>query len=417
MVPTQRSPRTEETVLYHHDSRDYNEAASEAAKFARTKMERKIEEGRASAERMLHQVLTVIPEDNLVDAHGLKFRANGTVRMAVDGQRRNAEGQLEDVSFDWDLHPNALNQVAQRADMPLSFVKKLLQPAAATKKNPNPTVPEWKRELLAHNLDEIYSHRPKGTKYLVRSVNDQARGFLSANYRRIDSRPVIEAFMGACQEYGAVLLDGIATDTRVAVKAMLPMVFEPVPNEVTCFGMQFENSDFGVGALYCRPFMWRLWCTNRATLEDAIAQIHLGKRMTNLEVFSEETIRLDLETHISAVKDVTRRYLSPEKIAEMCATIKTADENEVEWKDVNRNLLNHLTKEEQKEAQEMFESDKVEIETLPQAKSEWRLSNIFSYLAGKSEDADRKMELERVAGRIIDTTAKECGVYKEKEAA
>lgn len=367
---------------------------------------------------MIRQVLTVVPEDSLVDAHGLQFRANGSVRMAVEGQRKNPEsGSVEEVTFDWDLHRNALGQVAQRADMPMSYVNKLLQGPKPTKRNPEPQIPQWKRELLAHNLHEIYQHRPKGTKYLVRAVDGQARGFLSANYRRIDSRPLIEAFMGSAGELGAVFLDGVATDTRVAMKAMLPMVFEPVPNEVMCFGIQFENSDFGVGALYCRPFMWRLWCTNRATLEDAIAQVHLGKRMTNADIFSEETIRLDLKTHISAVGDVVKRYLSPDKVESMCATIKTADENKVEWDSVNRNLLNHLTKAEQEEARDMFESDKVEIETLPEAKSEWRLSNIFSFLAGKADDADRKMELERVAGRIIDTTAKECGVIDTKKAA
>jgi hypothetical protein len=208
-------------------------------------------------------------------------------------------------------------------------------------------------------------------------------------------------------------VDGVATDVRVAVKAMLPIVFEPVPHEVMCFGVQFENSDYGKGGLYVRPFMWRLWCINRATMEDALSQIHLGKRMTDADVYSAKTMQLDLDTHQSAIGDIVQRYLGAEKIGAMCETVRRADEQKITWRDVHKNLLSHLTKSEQEEAKKMFESDTVEIETLPQAKSNWRLSNIFSFMAGRANDGDRKIELERLAGRVIDTTARKVGLSEK----
>lgn len=379
-------------------------AASEAAKFARNKMEAKIKSGEASAGRVIQQVQSVVPVDSLAPARALRFHSNGTINMSVEG-----------TDAAWNLHRNAVGQVAQRADLPMSFVNKLITPPKPTKRNPEPKVPRWKHDLLAHNLHEIYKHRSADTRYLVRAVDGEARGFLSANYRRLDCRPLLDSFASAAHEMGAVFLDGVATDTRVALKAMLPMVFEPTPNEVMCFGVQFENSDFGVGALYCRPFYWRLWCTNRGTLEDALAQIHLGKRLTEADLASEKTLALDQKTHVSLVDDIVRKFLSANKVNSMCEVIRRANEEQFDWSDINRNVLNHLTKGEQEEAEEMFNSDKVEVEVLPEAKSTWRASNIFSYLAGKAEDPDRKMELERVAGQIIDTHAIEVGVIKGKK--
>jgi hypothetical protein len=38
---------------------------------------------------------------------------------------------------------------------------------------------------------------------------------------------------------------------------------------------------------------------------------------------------------------------------------------------------------------------------LPPAQTEWRLSNAVSWIAGATEDADRRLELERVAGSFF----------------
>ena len=75
----------------------------------------------------------------------------------------------------------------------------------------------WARELLAHNLKTIFANRFGKSRYLLRSVHGEVRGFLSDRYRRLDSRPIIEAFATAVRQKGALPYDGYVTDTKVAL--------------------------------------------------------------------------------------------------------------------------------------------------------------------------------------------------------
>jgi Universal stress protein family len=49
--------------------------------------------------------------------------------------------------------------------------------------------------------------------------------------------------------------------TKIAIQAIMPEVYEPVPGEVVAFGLSLENSDFGNGALSLRAYLafWRTY--------------------------------------------------------------------------------------------------------------------------------------------------------------
>ena len=137
--------------------------------------------------------------------------------------------------------------MAQTTDMPVKFLDSL-----------QATAEPWGRELLAHNLQTVFNRRFQSKRYLLRSLQQEVRGFLSDSYRRIDSRPVVEAFAIAVEEKGALPYEGYVTDTRIAIQAMMPEVYEPVPGEVVAYGLSLENSDFGNGALSVRAYLPRV---------------------------------------------------------------------------------------------------------------------------------------------------------------
>jgi hypothetical protein len=119
------------------------------------------------------------------------------------------------------LHRHSVQQMAQTTDLPLKFIDGLQQTS-------DPSA----RELLAHNLTTIFSNRFAKTRYLLRSVSGEVRGFLSDRYRSLDSRPIIEAFATAVQQKGALPYNGYVTDTQVALQAIMPEVYEPIPGEM-----------------------------------------------------------------------------------------------------------------------------------------------------------------------------------------
>lgn len=365
-------------ALTHHDkARTYEAAASDAARHARSIMEKKIEEGRASAVRLLEHVNTAVPTDAIVKARALQFAVSDDVlKVDLGPDARRA------------IHRHALGQMADKVGVPGAYVAELAAGSG------------WQKELAAHVLGRHFSEGPVATtRYLARSVGGEVRGFMSDRYRRLDSRPLLEAFAGACQTIGAVPVDGTVSDTRLALKAFLPMVFEPVPNEVMCLGLEWANSDFGNGKHTLRAMIWRLWCTNKATMEDALAQVHLGGRLSDDIAFSQRTYDLDTRTSVSALTDTVKGLLGPAKVKSLLATIGAANEKKIEWKSLKGSLAKKLLKGEMAAVEAAYESE--DVINLPAGKSAWRASNAISWIAGKAEDADRRLELERLAGEIV----------------
>jgi hypothetical protein len=372
-------------MLTHHDSRGYEVAASDAARHARSIMEAKIAEGRVSATSIFQRINREVPHDRIAAARTLDFQPHDAGILV---RVRGSEGML--------VHRHALGQMATRAGVPSTYLHTLAAKGDDGKE-------EWMPELGAHILREHFRHEG-GSRYLLRSLSgafqrEEVRGFMSDRYRRLDSRPLLEAFAGACDQVGAVPVDGTGSDTRVTMKAFLPMVFEPVPNEVLCLGVEWGNSDYGAARHTIRAMIWRLWCTNKATMEDSLAQVHLGGRLGDDIEFSDRTYRLDTEASISALNDTVKGVLGPTKVNTLLAAIRSAHAENVDWAKLKPTLLKKLLKGEMKTVEDAFLGD--DVQNLPPGKTTWRASNALSWLAGATKDPDRKLELERVAGEIL----------------
>ena len=366
-------------MLTHHSAADYNVAASEAAKEARGKFEAEIERGKTRALAVINQVETQVPQDRIVRGSALKFHAAGGQGIQVEfpnGDERQG------------FHRHAIGQAAAKADIPITFIDKLMERG------------EWGQELVAENLNRIY-HHADGSRYLTRSVKGEVRGFLSDSYRRMDSRPILESFLLGVQQYDAVPVDGFALETKVAVKVVLPHVFEPVDHEVMIFGAAFENSDFGNGAISVRSFVERLWCTNRAISTEDLRKIHLGARLGEDLQLSQRTYDLDTATMASAVQDIVQYTLAPPNVNKYLDTIRQANEQKIEPRQVMAFLKKNLRKAEAENVIEAFNSPDVEM--LPPGNSKWRLSNAISWIANsKIEDEERKLEVMKVAGAVLE---------------
>src|SRR5215510_9968259 len=147
-------------MLYHHDNRDYNEAASEAAKKAREKMEQMIERGTKFALATIETVQNAVINDSIVKGSALQFAG------AVNNVSVTLPGRVP-VLF----HRHGLNQAAERTGIPHAtrFVATMLERG------------DWGADLLAHNLQTIYQ-RGNGARYLLRGEHDLVKGFLSDKF-------------------------------------------------------------------------------------------------------------------------------------------------------------------------------------------------------------------------------------------
>jgi len=368
--------------LFQYQEKPYMLLSMGSKTAAAHKLEQLIERGRTKAGEVIDHVINNQPDDRLQAGANLSFDAE--------------DGRGVHISFSDDtagslrlkLHRHAVQQMAQTTELPLKFIDGLLG-----------TAEPWAKELLAHNLSTIFGNRYRKQRYLLRSVYGEVRGFLSDRYRRLDSRPIIEAFATEVQKKGALPYNGYVTDTKVALQAIMPEVYEPVPGELVAYGLSLENSDFGNGALSVRAYLLRIWCSNLAITQEEMRQVHLGRRLDDSMIYSRRTYELDAETTVSALRDVIGTQLNAEALRHRMESIRQANATAVDPAGAKETLRKLLLKSETDEVIEAYNSP--DTCNLPAGNTSWRLSNAISWIAGKTEDAERRLQLMKVAGDIL----------------
>jgi len=184
--------------------------------------------------------------------------------------------------------------------MPVKFIDSLQSVARAVG-----------RELLAHNLQTVFNRR---FQKKTLSVAFFAAGGARLPFRFLPPHRLAThrgSFRHGSAGEGALPYEGYVTDTKIAIQAIMPEVYEPVPGEVVAFGLSLENSDFGNGALSLRAYLLRIWCTNLAITQEEMRQVHLGKRLDESMVYSQRTYELDAQTTVSALRDVIQNSSTP----------------------------------------------------------------------------------------------------------
>jgi hypothetical protein len=371
-----------------HRPADLTEAA------ARAKMTGYIDACRAKAAATLTSIRDIVPTDHVVPASGLGFVADaGKIEYLAAGIGRES------------LHRNALAQLASRLEIPMAYIDHLVGAQERTdleKKGDGGVVNRWGLNLLAQSLREHVVH--SDDRYLIRSVNGEARAVLSDKFRRIDCRPSALALLEAAQTRGLVVADGSFTDTRSTLKFIKPEVMEVFPGEFMVFGFDWSNSDYGRGASDLRLFFFRCWCWNGATGESVVRQIHIGKRLQEGVDYARETIEADARASALALRDAAAHALSPAKVDLMIETIRAANATKIDPKNRVETLRKTLTKGETEKVVEAFNSP--DVENMPAGNTLWRWSNAISWVGGHDvEDPDRRIDFERLAGDVLKPAA------------
>ena len=347
------------------------------------KLEQLIEKGRSTAGEVVNYVMNHQPTDRLVRGGQFEFEPDPDHNAVMVSLPSGAGGPVRQR-----MHRHSIQQIAVTTDLPLKFIDSLQQ-----------TSDPWGRELLAHNLATLFRNRFAQSRYLLRSLNGEVRGFLSDRYRRLDSRPIVEAFATAVQEKGALPYSGYVTDTKVALQAIMPEVYEPIPGEMVAYGLSLENSDYGNGALSIRAYLLRIWCSNLAITQEEMRQVHLGRRLDESMLYSDRTYELDAQTTVSALRDVVAGQLNAASLKQRMDSIRVAHEQQVEPGSAREFLKKALLKTESDAVIEAYNSP--DTYNLPAGNTKWRLSNAISWVAGKTDDAERKLDLMKLAGEVL----------------
>ena len=102
---------------------------------------------------------------------------------------------------------------------------------------------------------------------------------------------------------------------------------------------------------------------------------------------------------MSALRDVIQKQLNAGQLQQQMDLIRQANAKAVDSTQARELLRKALQKNEADSVIEAYNS--IDTVNIPAGNTIWRLSNAVSWVAGKTEDAERKLEISKVAGQIL----------------
>lgn len=345
-----------------------------------------VERGRLRISRVMSLIERLTPKDYLLKIASTSFGVSPTGRLLMSFFVNNTD----EVSLNVNIF--ALAQLATLVDMPPSWAKKLLEKY----KDEDYYGPQ----LLAGDLQTLLMIDPE--RYLVRVVDGEVRGVLSSRYKRLDSKPLIDAFAEVCMSVGAVPCDGTLTPTKVVVHAILPKIQHPIEGESVVYGVTFTNSDFGDGAMNVQMYMLRLEGGTGMIGKSGLRKVHRGKELQEDINWSDETKEADIKLAQAQVRDLVKSFLSQEKIDEAQMAIRRAHGVPMGDDDVvTAYLKKFLNKTEIEEL--LAKYNQPNAVELPPGNNAWRLVNAVAWLADQREEVDetRALELRTASGQLM----------------
>lgn len=163
-------------------------------------------------------------------------------------------------------------------------------------------------ELLAQNVNGWFEREPN--RRMIRTLDGQARAFLSDRYRRIDNFDIALTVLPILKNLPDIRIESCElTDSRMYIKAVNPRLETEVKKgDIVQSGVVISNSEVGLGSVAVYPLIFRLVCTNGMVAKDAgVNKRHVGRIIQNeenLSLFRDETLKADDKAFMMKLQDI-----------------------------------------------------------------------------------------------------------------
>lgn len=289
---------------------------------------------------------------------------------------------------DFGVTRHAHQQIGQHVDIPWKLYDRLL--------GQHP-------DLLANLANGLLSREPK--RRMIRTLDGNVRAFLSDRYRPRDNWDLLEqAILPELQRYlGTVQFKECSlTDTRMYVKVVFPDIERPITpkvGDVIRGGLIFQNSEVGNGSLGIYPYTDVLLCTNGMVHTDfGQRQVHVGGKIAeeSWDLYSDSTLRLDDEAFFAKCRDTVKSVLDERVFEQIVQQMRDLSEIRLGGDPVAQ--VEDITKRYNLNETEGGSILNALIEG--GSTSAWGYVNAITQTARDLDDADRRVELETLAGKL-----------------
>lgn len=311
------------------------------------------------------------------DQVGYLVADNGSTALALNG-----------AAFEVTNHTH--RQVSEWAGIPAKYYDRMRTEAP---------------RLLEANVQHWFKENP--TKRLIRTLDGNARAFLSDKYQRVDNDQVAEAALSVILESGGFeVVSSNVTDSRLYIQATIThLEGEVKKGDAVRAGIIISNGELGNGAIDIQPMIYRLVCTNGmvagSLIQDArFRRNHVGRRMESNEdysIYADDTRQADDRTLMLKIRDSIRALSDPALFHRLMDELRASTEGP--------RITNPVAAvEELASHYQLRPSERnTVLENLIRGAdySRWGAANAITAAANTHESYDRSIELENFGGKLI----------------
>lgn len=193
-------------------------------------------------------------------------------------------------------------------------------------------------DLLAYNVNSWLHRQPE--QRILRTMDGQARAFLSSRYRRIDNLDIARITLPIIKEMPEAYYESCQlTEDYMYIKVVnRRLTAEVVPGDIVQAGVIIRNSETGLGAVSVEPLVYRLVCSNGMVVNDArTRRNHIGRVNTSDDsflIYSQETLAADDKAFAMKLQDTVRAAVDQAKFARVVDTMREAKDAKLNTQDL-----------------------------------------------------------------------------------
>lgn len=282
------------------------------------------------------------------------------------------------------------DQIAARLQIPKAYYDRMRKEAP---------------DALDYNVNFWFQQKPD--KRMIRTIDGQARAFLSDKYRPLDNYDLTEVILPVIARLGCRIESCALTETRLYIKAVNErLTQEVVKDDLVQAGIVISNSEVGCGSVSIEPMVFRLACLNGMIVNDlAMRKYHVGRgnsgddELSVTQFFKDATRQADDKAFWMKVKDVVEASLTEALFTQIVGRMRRAKGVAIEDDPIKAvevlSQKNNLTQDEQ--------SGILKFLVQGGDLSLYGMVNAITRASQDVPDYDRATELERLGGAILET--------------
>jgi len=238
--------------------------------------------------------------------------------------------------------------------------------------------------------------------FFIRGLSDSVRAFLSERYRVIDHLDVLYCALNELQAHEAEIEDCYLSEKEMDIKIRSEKLKDFIRdrNDLVIGGLLITNSETGHKALRVEPRIFRVVCNNGMVVEDFVTRKTFATRKIHLgDDLADEEIYLFIRRSINAIF---------QRFGEIVNVLRESTEIKVKSpQTVINNVVEHyrLTEKQKENILIAFGAE-------PEP-DKYGIANAITRAAQFEDDWEKKIELEKIGGRVIGLSINEFKRFDE----